>query len=155
MICIQAATRHDHVAVVTGLYLATFNIGSACGSTLSDATLTRTLVSKLMDTLPEPYHNNRSFAEGIRSSPAYFTERYPIGTPVRDSMISSYRHVHGLLVNTSLGLCAVLILFSLCIHNTELVDRQSHPDAETDDMYEGIVYEDQGWVAQSLNWLRI
>jgi SIT family siderophore-iron:H+ symporter-like MFS transporter len=74
MICIQASTQHDHVAVITALYLATFNIGSACGSTLSDATLTQTLVPRLMDSLPEPFHNNRNFAENIRSSPSYYTE---------------------------------------------------------------------------------
>jgi hypothetical protein len=70
-------------------------------------------------------------------------------------MISSYRFVHGRLVDMSLGLCAVLILFSLCIHNTELIERQSHPNAETEDMYEDPVYEDQIWVARIWTWLWI
>lgn len=150
MISIQAATKHEHVAVITGLYLATFNIGSACGSTLSAAIITQKLVPNLMDTLPVPYHNNRTFAELIRAAPSHYIVAFPVGTSVRDSMIVSYRDVHGLLASTSLGLCTLLIGFAAFIRNTELVARQSHPQAETNEMYgyEAPEYEDQGWVME-------
>jgi SIT family siderophore-iron:H+ symporter-like MFS transporter len=38
---IQAATKHEHVAVITGIYLACYNIGSAFGNTVSGAIWTQ------------------------------------------------------------------------------------------------------------------
>ncbi|KAH8592033.1 siderochrome-iron uptake transporter [Bisporella sp. PMI_857] len=126
---IQAATKHEHVAVITGLYLATYNIGSAFGNTVSGAIWTQTLIPTLLKNLPPPY-NNMTIAEGIYGSPFEYATNYAIGTPLRDGMVVSYRHTQKLLTITGICLCVPLIVFSLLIHNPKLGDEQSLPDAE-------------------------
>lgn len=135
---IQAATRHENLAVVTALFLSTFSIGSAFGNAVSGAIWTQKLTPALLRNLPEPY-NNEIFAKGIFSEPFLWAVGFPIGTPIRDAIIASYRATQGLLTITGLGLCVPLILFSLCMRNPRLGDEQSLPNAEsypTDDQQE-------------------
>ncbi|KAF2813544.1 siderochrome-iron transporter-like protein Sit1 [Mytilinidion resinicola] len=137
---IQAATKHEHVAVITGLYLATYNIGSAFGNTVSGAIWTQTLIPTLLKNLPPPY-NNMTIAQGIYESPFEYAINYPIGTPLRDGIVTSYRHTQRLLTVTGICLCVPLIFFSLLIRNPKLGKEQSLPDAE-----EPIALEDrQPW----------
>ncbi|KAF2021173.1 MFS general substrate transporter [Aaosphaeria arxii CBS 175.79] len=126
---IQAATKHKHVALITGLYLATFNIGGALGNAVSGAIWTQTLIPTLLKNLPEP-HNTNAMAQDIFASPFKYTEMYAIGTPVRNGMVTSYRHTQRLLTLTGLGLCGALIIFSCCIRNPAMVEKQSLWDQE-------------------------
>ena len=126
---IQAATKHEHVAVITGLYLATYNIGSAFGNTVSGAIWTQTLIPTLLKNLPPPY-NNMTTAQGIYASPFVYATNYTIGTPLRDGIVESYRHTQKLLTITGTCLCLPLIVFSLLIQNPKLGDGQSLPNAE-------------------------
>lgn len=121
---IQASTRHDHVAVVTGLYLAMTNVGAAFGSAVSGAIWSRTLIPELLRNLPPPY-NNITVAEGIFGSPFVYAAQYPVGTPVRDGIIESYKTTQRLLCIVGACLCVPLIIFSLCIRNPQLTDEQS------------------------------
>lgn len=137
---IQAATMHEHVAVITGLYLATYNIGSAFGNTVSGAIWTQTLIPTLLKNLPSPY-NNMTIAQSIYGSPFEYATNYSIGTPLRDGIITSYRYTQKLLTITGICLCVPLIIFSLLIRNPRLGEEQSLPDAE-----EPIALEDrQPW----------
>ncbi|CAG8972102.1 hypothetical protein HYALB_00011234 [Hymenoscyphus albidus] len=126
---IQAATKRQHVAVITGLYLATFNIGNAFGNTISGAIWTQTLIPTLLKNLPPPY-NNLTIAQGIYGSPFEYAANYTIGNPVRDGMVVSYRYTQKLLTITGICLCVPLIIFSLLIRNPKLSDEQSLEDAE-------------------------
>ncbi|KAF2733942.1 siderochrome-iron transporter-like protein Sit1 [Polyplosphaeria fusca] len=122
---IQAATRHEHVAVITGIYLASYNIGSALGNTVSGAIWTQVLPGELESRL-----GNATLAAEWYGSPLGLILTNPPGTPARDAVIASYQHVQRLLCITGICVCAVLIFFSLVIRNPRLGDEQSLPDAE-------------------------
>ncbi|KAI5194846.1 ferrioxamine B transporter [Aureobasidium subglaciale] len=126
---IQAATQHEHLALVTGLYLATYNIGSAFGSTVSGALWTQVLPGELERNLAA-VTNNATVAVYAYSNPLFFILDYPVGTPERDAVIVSYRHIQRLLCITGICLCVPLIVFSLCLRNPRLGKEQSLPTAE-------------------------
>jgi len=126
---IQAATQHEHLALVTGLYLALYNIGSAIGSTISGALWTQILPGELERNLAG-VTNNATIAVYAYSNPLFFVFDYPVGTPERDAVIVSYRHIQRMLCITGICLCIPLIAFSLCLRNPRLGKEQSLPDAE-------------------------
>lgn len=126
---VQAATRHENVAVITGVFMATYSVGSALGNALSGAIWSHTLVPTLLNTLPSGY-NNITTAESIYASPFVWVLDYPLGSPIRDGIIVGYRHTQKLLTITGICLCIPLFVFSLCLRNPRLGDEQTAPDAE-------------------------
>lgn len=122
---IQAATNHEHVAIVTGLYLATYNIGSALGNTVSGAIWQHILPSELLRQL----HSSALTAE-VYANPFAFATKYPVGTPEREGVILAYRHVQRLLCVVGICLTVLLVGFSLIIRNPELGREQSLEGAE-------------------------
>lgn len=125
---IQAATKHEHVAIVTGLYLATYNIGSAFGSTVSGAIWSQVLPGELENRFSS--FNNATLATSAYSNPFGFIAEYPVGTPERATMIASYQHIQRLLCITGICLCVPLLFFALVLRNPRLTKDQSRPDAE-------------------------
>lgn len=125
---IQAATKHEHVAVITGLYLATYNIGSAFGNTVSGAIWTQVLPSTLEDRLA-PFGNS-TLAAATYANPFAVAAVFPVGTPERDAIIDSYQHAQRLLTITGICLCVPLIFFASVLRNPKLTDTQSLPEAE-------------------------
>lgn len=123
---IQAATKHEHVAVVTGLYLATYRIGSALGNTVSGAVWSQTVPGELTSRL-----GNATAANLWFGSPLDQAKLYPPGTLQRDAAIEAYKHVQRLLCITGICLCVPLIFFACMIRNPVLGEEQSLPDAET------------------------
>jgi MFS transporter, SIT family, siderophore-iron:H+ symporter len=127
---IQAATKHEHVAVITGLYLATYNIGSAFGGAISGTIWTNVLPSKLEDNLA-PFGNG-TLAAATYADPFAIAYQYPVGTPVRSAIIAAYQHAQRLLCITGICLCVLLIGFAFCLRDPRLGDEQSLPEAEED-----------------------
>ncbi|KEF51568.1 MFS transporter, SIT family, siderophore-iron:H+ symporter [Exophiala aquamarina CBS 119918] len=125
---IQAATKHEHVAVITGLYLATYNIGSAFGNTVSGAIWTQVLPSTLDDRLA--VFGNSTLAAAVYANPFAVAAEFPVGTPERDAIIASYQHAQRLLTITGICLCVPLIFFASVLRNPKLTDTQSLPEAE-------------------------
>ncbi|KAF2659841.1 MFS general substrate transporter [Lophiostoma macrostomum CBS 122681] len=120
----QAATKHEHVAVITGIYLASYNIGSALGATVSGAIWSQIVPAELAKRLG-PAEATKWFTEPLSQ-----VLLYPPTTPQRDAAIEAYRHVQKLLCITGISLCAILIFFACVIRNPRLGDEQSLPDAE-------------------------
>ncbi|KAE8376012.1 major facilitator superfamily domain-containing protein [Aspergillus bertholletiae] len=127
---IQAATKHEHVAVITGLYLATYNIGSAIGGTISGAIWRQRMEKELTKHLGNA---NSTLTELAFGRPFDFIVSYPVGTPEREAVIFAYREVQRLLCITGICLTVPLIAFSLCIRNPKLTKDQSLPDAEREE----------------------
>ncbi|KAF2867730.1 siderochrome-iron transporter-like protein Sit1 [Massariosphaeria phaeospora] len=123
---IQAATKHEHVAVMTGIYLASYNIGSALGNTVSGAIWTQIIPGELSARLGNPAQALEWYA-----SPLTLVAAYPPGTPERDAAIDAYKHVQRLLCITGICLCALLIFFACMLRNPRLGTEQSLPGAET------------------------
>lgn len=125
---IQAATKHEHVAVITGLYLATYNIRSAFGGCVSGAIWTNVLPATLEDRLAPL--GNSTLAASTYANPFGVIAEYPVGTPERTAIIAAYQHAQRLLCITGICLAVLLIGFSLCLRNPKLGNEQSLPDAE-------------------------
>lgn len=132
---IQSATKHEHVAIITGLYLATYNIGSAFGSTVSGAIWTQVLPGEISSRMTEAEFgaNATTLVTYAYASPLQFILEYPVGTPERGALIGAYRHTQRLLCITGMCLSVVIITFSLCLRNPKLGEEQSLPDAEVSD----------------------
>jgi MFS transporter, SIT family, siderophore-iron:H+ symporter len=125
---IQAATKHEHVAVITGLYLACYSIGSALGNTVSGAIWTQVLPGRL-DTGLAPF-GNATLAAAVFGDPFAFTAGYPVGTPERDAAVEAYQGTQRLLCITGICLCVPLIFFACMLRDPKLGKEQSLPGAE-------------------------
>lgn len=125
---IQAATKHEHFAIVTGLYLGTYNIGSALGACVSGAVWSQVLPKQL-----EQHLGNATTAATVYADPLTWSESNPVGTPDRDGVIAAYRQTQSYLCITGICLSALLIFFSLVLRNPRLTNEQSLPDAEEKD----------------------
>ncbi|KAI8070829.1 ferrichrome-type siderophore transporter [Gongronella butleri] len=124
---IQAATKHEHVAIITAVYLTTYQIGSAIGNSISGAIWTNTLPAKLEAALGPL---NATLPTYAYSSPLYFIVDYPLGTPERTAMIGAYSQVQQLLTITGTALAVPLIIAALCLRNPVLGDTQALDNAE-------------------------
>lgn len=125
---IQAATQHEHSAVVTGLFLACYNVGSALGNTVSGAIWTQVLPNQLEKNLNG--FGNSTLASATYASPFVVAAAYPVGTEVRAGIINAYQYTQRLLCITGICLCVPLIAFSLYLRDPRLPDQQSQPEAE-------------------------
>lgn len=121
---IQSCTRHEHLAVVTGLYLSMYNIGSALGGTISGIIYTQTLPGQLAARLPS------ALATTAYATPYTFIATYPVGTPQRTAVIQAYQYTQKLLCITGICLVVPLVVFALFLRDNRLTDEQSLPDAE-------------------------
>lgn len=126
---IQTATGHEHLAVVTGIYLASYNVGSALGNTLSGAIWTNILPGQL-NTRLAPVTTNSTMATAVYGNPLVWVNEYPWNTPERDAVVQAYRHTQRLLTIAGICLCVPLIAFALLTRNPRLTDTQSIPGAE-------------------------
>lgn len=122
---VQAATKHEHMAVITGIYLASFNLGTALGTCVSGVIWTQTLYKQLLLNLADT-----KLATEVYASPFEVVPSYPIGTSERTAIIDSYRHVQRTLCITGICLVAPIILVSLALRNPKLSKEQTQPDAE-------------------------
>lgn len=122
-------TRRVDVAMVTGIYLATYNIGSAFGNTVSGAMWQQIIPNELTQQT-----GNSTLAASVYADPFTFAMTYPVGTLERDAVIQAYRHVQRLLCIAGICLSVLLICFSLVIRNPRLGKEQSldYAEKETD-----------------------
>ncbi|KAK3179917.1 ferrioxamine B transporter [Lecanicillium sp. MT-2017a] len=125
---IQASASRDHVAVLTGLYLSFYNVGSALGTCLSGAIWTQTLYPSLESNLA--FQPNETLARAVYNNPFKVVEGYPVGTEIRSAIIDSYRYVQSLLCIGGLCVCVPMILFALALRNPKLSDKQVQEEAE-------------------------
>lgn len=119
---LQVQIRHENMAVLTGIFLATYNIGSALGYSVAGALWTQLLPKELEKQLAPV---NGTLAVETFAKPLDVITLYPIGTPERTAIIVAYQHIQKLLTITGICLCVPLIAFSLATRNVELNDKQS------------------------------
>ncbi|KAJ4142018.1 ferrioxamine B transporter [Fusarium falciforme] len=119
---LQAYLQHEQLAIMTGLYLALYSIGSSLGNSVSGAIWTQVLPSHLEKNLAGI---NDTLAAYAYAQPLTAMLEYPVGTPEREAMIRSYEDVQRLLTITGICLAVPLIAFSLCLRNPKLTDQQN------------------------------
>lgn len=127
---IQASATHEHVAILTGLYLSFYNVGSAFGTCLSGAIWTETLLGSLEANLA--FQSNATLARAVYDSPFQVVPLYPVGTEIRTAIIDSYQHVQRLLCIAGICLCVPMIGFALALRNPKLSENQVQSEAEVD-----------------------
>lgn len=113
--------------MITGLYLAAYNIGSALGNTISGAIWSQVLPGELIHRL-----GNETLATYVYSKPLDFAAANPVGTPDRDNVILAYQHTQRLLCITGICLTVPLIAFALVIRNPILTREQTLAKAEAE-----------------------
>lgn len=128
-LCALVLTLSTDVAVITGLFLATYSIGSALGNCVSGAYWTNTLPAALARNL-EFTNNGTALAASAYSNPFVFIASYPMGTPERDAVVSAYRDTQRVLCIIGICLTLPLIAFGLCTRNRKLGKEQSLKNAE-------------------------
>jgi MFS transporter, SIT family, siderophore-iron:H+ symporter len=132
---IQAATRHEHLAVITALYLSSYSIGSALGNTVSGAIWTQVLPKRLDLNLAQ--FGNATMAADVYGNPFAFTAVFPVGTPERGQVVEAYQHTQRLLCITGICLSLPLIVFSCLLRDPLLGKEQSRSEAEAEAQTEG------------------
>lgn len=120
---LQAYVTHERLAVMTGLYLALYQVGSAFGNAVSGAIWTQVLPVRLAQSFSG--FGNDTLAVYTYSQPLSAILDFPVGSSERDAMIDAYKHVQRLLTITGICLCIPLIAFSLCLRNPKLTDQQN------------------------------
>lgn len=120
---LQANLMHEHLAVMTGLYLATYNLGSAFGNAVSGAIWTQVLPGQLSSRMEQ--FDNSTLATFAYSKPFAFAAQFPVGTPERTALIDSYKHAQRLLTITGICMCVPLIAFATALRNPKLNDQQT------------------------------
>ncbi|KAG5743919.1 hypothetical protein H9Q69_014292 [Fusarium xylarioides] len=120
---LQAYVTHERLAVMTGLYLALYQVGSAFGNAVSGAIWTQVLPVRLAQSFSS--FGNETLAVYAYSQPLSAIIDFPVGSDERDAMIDAYKHVQRLLTITGICLCVPLIAFSLCLRNPKLTDAQN------------------------------
>lgn len=119
---LQVGLKHENLAVMTGIYLATYNVGSALGNAVSGALWTQLLPQELERRLTPI---NATLVPEAYGMPLSVITVYPIGTPERDAMVESYQYIQRLLTITGICLCVPLIMCALSIRNPKLDSEQT------------------------------
>ncbi|KIH90013.1 MFS transporter, SIT family, siderophore-iron:H+ symporter [Sporothrix brasiliensis 5110] len=127
---LQTCLKHENLAVMTGLYLATYNIGSALGNTVSGALWSQVLPRTLERNLAPI---NSTLAAVVYGDPLSAAAAYPVGTVERTAIIESYQHVQRLLTITGIALCVPIIGLALALRNPKLNDEQTLAKSDDDD----------------------
>ncbi|KAJ6440299.1 siderochrome-iron transporter (Sit1) [Purpureocillium lavendulum] len=125
---IQAATLHEHLAVITGVYFACFNVGGAIGNAISGAIWTQLLPGRLQADLAS--FGNDTLPGLVYDAPFTAIEEYPWGSPERDGIVVAYRHTQRILCITGICIASLVCLFALSLRDPRLTDEQSLPNAE-------------------------
>nr|CEG04731.1 unnamed protein product [Fusarium clavum] len=127
---IQASASREHVAILTGLYLSFYNVGSAFGTCLSGAIWTQTLYKSLKGNLS--FQPDEGLAKAIYNNPFSIIPDYPVGTEIRDAIISSYSSVQRLLCIAGICVCIPMIIFALALRNPILSEQQVQDEDESE-----------------------
>jgi SIT family siderophore-iron:H+ symporter-like MFS transporter len=125
---VQARTKHERVAVVTGLYLASFRVGNAIGSAISGAVWTQRMLPTLNKYIADP-----TIALSFYSQPLTVVNQYPLGSDVRTGAIEAYREVARILSIIGICLSALIIVWAFLLRDPKLGNTQSLDNAEEEE----------------------
>ncbi|RMJ25932.1 transporter [Aspergillus sp. HF37] len=118
----QAGLKHEHLAVMTGIFFASYNVGSALGNTVSGAFWTQLLPPSLHHELAGI---NSTLASTAYSDPFGAVAEWPMGTPERAAIVRSYQYIQRLITITGICLCVPVMAFALATRDPKLNDEQT------------------------------
>ncbi|KAI9301001.1 major facilitator superfamily transporter, partial [Cunninghamella echinulata] len=126
---IQAEIKHEHVAIITAIYLTTYRVGAAIGSSVSGAIWSNTLPSKLTENFAS-FSNSTNLIKDAYGSPLTFIKSYPMNSPERLAIIDAYNYTQRLLTITGCCMAVPLVLAALTLRNPLVGDERFLPNAE-------------------------
>lgn len=133
---LQAAVRHEHLAIITAMYFCTYQVGAALGAAITGAIWTNTMEAKIRNNLLAVNAPNAAMlAKQVYGNPLMFIQQYKPGTELRAAVDEAYRSEMRLLCISGLAFSAALVITALFIGNTVLTDKRS---AEGDDIHDGL-----------------
>lgn len=118
----QAHLKHEQLAVMTGTFLASYNVGSAIGNTISGAIWTQLLPSSLHDGLD---NINSTLASSAYADPFTAIADWPMGTPERTAIVHSYQYIQRLITITGICLSVPVVAFAFAVRDPKLNDKQT------------------------------
>lgn len=121
---IQTCTNHEYMAVVLSLYLASYNIGSGLGVSVSGAIWTQLMPDAIYNEM-DKLGVNTTLAELAYYSPYTFILTNTWGTDARIAVALAYAHLQRKLCIVGLCLCVPLLFVSLFLRNHVLAEVQS------------------------------
>ncbi|KAF2473285.1 siderophore iron transporter 1 [Lindgomyces ingoldianus] len=130
---IQAATNHNHLAIITGLYLAMYRIGGALGNCISGTIWTNVLYNAL-----QGHIESEVDAQSAYASPLSFIHDHNMSHPARQGMVVAYKNMQRILCIVGLIICVPLVGFTYVLKNPRLGQEQSLPTAEVDESHTNI-----------------
>ncbi|OWB66665.1 hypothetical protein B5S30_g2008 [[Candida] boidinii] len=138
---IQTVVDHELMATVLSLYLATYNVGSALGGSVSGAVWTNLLPKEIYKQM-----NNDTLAELAYLSPLTFIVDYPWETPERQQLVHAYRYIQRYLIIIGICLCVPLLAAAFLLKNPTLESRQNLVDEDGNSVeYEEATYNPLKW----------
>lgn len=123
-VSISSCTSHEYMAVIVSIYLASYNIGSALGSSLSGAVWTNLLYKRIRsEYLAEGL--SEELAQLAYSSPFEFILEYPWGSPERVQLVKAYSHIQRILCIIGICLVVPMLTMTFFLRDHKLPDQQS------------------------------
>lgn len=147
---VQSRTKHEHVAVVTGLYLASYRVGSAVGNAIAGSVWTQRMPVTLANNIA-----NSTVASGFYTSPLSYVVQFPIGTPERTGAINAYGEVARILSIIGICLSALIVVWAFLLKDDILGDTQSREDAEVDSVDQSVDEERKEAMESAPFWKKI
>lgn len=130
-VCVQAVVRRDEVAVATGVFFASMNLGGAVGTSISGAVWRANLLPKLAEYLPAAAKGRAAQIFGSIVA----AQKYPAGSPERAAIDRAYRETQRLL---AIGATCILVPMLAAMWFVENVDLSRNPKGmSSDDESEG------------------
>ena len=123
-VSIEACTNHENMAIIMSLYLSSYNIGLAFGSSVSGAVWTNTLYKQIVKNF-EANNLNVTEAATAYSQPFTFILTSTWETPERQAVVKSYAHTQKILCIVGLVLCFPLLLAAFFLRDHRLESVQS------------------------------
>lgn len=123
-VSIQSCTDHEYMAAVTGVYMATFKIGSAFGDCVSGAMWTQKMYPSIKRKMEE-MGVDPALAKLAYKKPYDFIKKHKWGTPARKAVVFAYAENQRLLCLVGLCLCVPLLLAGLCLRDHKLGKEQA------------------------------
>lgn len=127
-VSIETCTNHEYMAVVLSLYLASYNIGSALGATVSGAIWNQLMYGEIFSQM-EKIGVDTALAADAYGAPYTFIITYVWETPERIAVVRAYASVQRKLCITGLCLCVPLLVASMFLRNHYLETVQSLDNA--------------------------
>lgn len=110
-----STSSHQDMAVITSLYLASYNVGSAVASAVAGAIWTNVLPKQLHKRI-----SDASIANIAYSSPFKFIKKYKWGSPERIAVMQAYQVVQKILCTVGLCFCVTLLVAALFLRDKKL-----------------------------------